>query len=136
MLFLLNGDKRAKKAEPVEDENMVRIKELFTTGKFPVVTTEIIEGRGIEKVLGLVACRGYDSEEAFFGMTARAVNKGAEGIIGYQENVAFHPDGSKFFSCYGTAVQFTRPERLPQPGSRGGAETRPQSPGRRLRQSA
>ena len=73
---------------------------------FPVVTTENIEGKFVEKVLGLVACRGYDSEEAFFGMTARAINKGAQGIIGYMENVAFHPDGSKFFSCYGTAVQF------------------------------
>lgn len=107
MLFLLNhSEKKNKRRDAEQEDDLARIKELFSTGRFPVVTTESIEGRPIEKVLGLVACRGYDSEEAFFGMTSRAVNKGAQGIIGYQENVAFHPDGSKFFSCYGTAVQF------------------------------
>lgn len=111
MLFLMNGnDRKSKKSSAVETENMTKVKELFQAGKFPVVTTEAIEGRAVGKVLGLVACRGYDSEEAFFGMTVRAVNKGAQAIIGYQENVAFHPDGSKFFSCYGTAVQFERPQ--------------------------
>jgi len=107
MLFLLNnGEKKSRKRDSAQNEDLARIKELFTSGRFPVVTTADIEGKFVEKVLGLVACRGYDSEEAFFGMTARAINKGAQGIIGYQENVAFHPDGSKFFSCYGTAVQF------------------------------
>lgn len=110
MLFLMNGEKKARAKKP-ENENLVKVKELFAAGRFPVVTTEGIEGKVIERVLGLVACRGYDSEEAFFGMAVMAVNKGAQGIIGYQENVAFHPDGSKFFSCYGTAVQFQRPKR-------------------------
>jgi len=109
MLFLLGGnDKKGKQVENVRTENMEVVRELFNNGRFPVVTTELVEGRKVEKVLGLVACRGYDSEEAFFGMAARAVNKGAQAIIGYQENVAFHPDGSKYFSCYGTAVQFER----------------------------
>ena len=44
-------------------------------------------------------------------MAAMAVNKGAQGIIGYNENVAFHPDGSKYFSCFGTAVMFEREGR-------------------------
>lgn len=112
MLFLLNNsEKKNKRRNSALDDDMARLKELFGTGRFPVVTTEDIEGKQIEKVLGLVACRGYDSEETFFGMTARAVNKGAQGIIGYKENVAFHPDGSKFFSCYGTAVQFESPKK-------------------------
>ena len=76
-----------------------------------------MEGRRIAKVLGLVCCRGFDSDEAFFGMAARAMNKGAQAIVGYNENVAFHPDGSKYFSCFGTAVMFefdpTDPESLP-----------------------
>ncbi len=112
MLFLMSGadKKKGKKRGAVMNENYEKVRELFTSGKFPVVTTENIEGRAIEKVLGLVACRGYDSDEAFFGMTTRAVNKGAQAIIGYQENVAFHPDGSKFFSCYGTAVQLEKPK--------------------------
>lgn len=109
MLFLMGNNSKKKAAESkAVPENMKQVKELFRMGRFPVVTTEHIEGKQIDKVLGLVACRGYDSDEAFFGMTAMAVNKGAQAIIGYQENVAIHPDGSKFFSCYGTAVQFVR----------------------------
>lgn len=106
MLFLLGGDKK-KKVQEKTVENLDRVKEIFLAGRFPVVTTtDLDEKRKINKVLGLVVCRGYDSEETFFGMAARAVNKGAQAIIGYQENVAFHPDGSKYFTCYGTAVQY------------------------------
>ncbi len=110
MLFLLGGSKKDSKTKgekntPKKDPD-ARVKELFLAGKFPVVTTHGVEGRKVAKVLGLVCCRGYDSEEAFFGMTARAMKKGAQAIIGYCENVAFHPDGSKYFSCFGTAVMF------------------------------
>lgn len=107
-MLLLGGDRKKKaKVEERRVENLDRVKEVFQAGRFPVVTTaELDEGRKVGKVLGLVVCRGYDSEETFFGMAARAVNKGAQAIIGYQENIAFHPDGSKFFTCYGTAVQF------------------------------
>ncbi len=112
MLFLLGGsDKKVRKTDGPRTENMDVVKDLFQTGRFPVVTTETMEGRSLGKVLGLVVCRGYDSDEAFFGMAARAVNKGAQAIIGYKENVAFHPDGSKYFCCYGTAVQFEKPKR-------------------------
>lgn len=115
MLFLLNNsEKKSKRRDPAQDEELARIRELFGSGRFPVVTTQSIEGKAVERVLGLVASRGYDSDEAFFDMTARAVNKGAQGIIGYQENIAFHPDGSKYFSCYGTAVQFESPKKTAQ----------------------
>lgn len=108
MFFLLGGnDKKGRKKEETKTDRVTeRVKELFLTGKFPVVTTHKVEGRQIAKVLGLVCCRGYDSEEAFFGMASRAVSKGAHAIMGYCENVAFHPDGSKYFSCFGTAVMF------------------------------
>ena len=107
MFFLLSGADKKKKAPVRKIENLDRVKELFLTGRFPVTTTaDLDEDRKVGKVLGLVVSRGYDSEDAFYDMAARAVNKGAQAIIGYQENVAFHPDGSKFFTCYGTAVQF------------------------------
>lgn len=107
MFFLLGGNEKKTRKAPVKtDEVSQRVKELFLSGRFPVVTTDRVEGKEISKVLGLVCCRGYDSEEAFFGMASRAVNKGAHAIVGYIENVAFHPDGSKYFSCYGTAVMF------------------------------
>ena len=120
MIFLLGGqEKKARKAEKQTKitDNNAKVREVFLAGRFPVVTTHQVEGRHIAKVLGLVCCRGYDSDEAFFGMAARAMNKGAQAIVGYNENVAFHPDGSKFFSCFGTAVMFeydpADPEALP-----------------------
>ena len=120
MFFLLGGhEKKGRKAERsagVSDASD-RVREVFLAGRFPVVTTHQVEGRRIAKVLGLVCCRGFDSDEAFFGMAARAMNKGAQAIVGYNENVDFHPDGSKYFSCFGTAVMFefdpTDPESLP-----------------------
>ena len=120
MFFLLGGhEKKSRKAERPAGASDAsdRVREVFLAGRFPVVTTHQVEGRRIAKVLGLVCCRGFDSDEAFFGMAARAMNKGAQAIVGYNENVAFHPDGSKYFSCFGTAVMFefdpTDPESLP-----------------------
>jgi len=87
------------------------IRKLFLSGRFPVATVDTLTGRGCSsKVLGLVAARGYNPEEAFYGMLRRAAAKGAQGIIGYRENVAFHPDGTKFFSCCGTAVRLAPDE--------------------------
>lgn len=111
MFMLLGGNEKKVQKETAQGDKLAKVKELFSTGRFPVVTTQVFEGRAIAKVLGLVCCRGFDSEEAFFGMAAMAIKKGAQGIIGYSENVAFHPDGSKYFSCFGTAVMFEREAR-------------------------
>ncbi len=119
MFMLLGGNekkgRKEKEAAPANSVNSLnsldKVKEIFGSGRFPVVTTQAIEGRPIAKVLGLVCCRGFDSDEAFFGMAGMALKKGAQGIIGYSENVAFHPDGSKYFSCFGTAVMFAREAR-------------------------
>lgn len=119
MFFLMGGDKKNRKSEKggKSSADSARMREIFNAGKFPVVTTHQLEGRKIAKVLGLVCCRGFDSEEAFYGMAARAMKKGAQAIVGYSENVAFHPDGSKYFTCYGTAVMFeydpADPDSLP-----------------------
>jgi hypothetical protein len=121
MLFLLGTNNKQKPAKKAE--NLDRVKELFNSGKFPVVTTDKLDDeRKVGKVLGLVVCRGFDSEDAFFGMATRAVNQGAQAIIGYQENIAFHPDGSKYFTCYGTAVQFEGCQsNIPVPSRQQGA---------------
>lgn len=115
MFFLLGNDKTEKNAKAKIASSTIssveKVKDLFKSGRFPVVTTQEMADRGIAKVLGLVCCRGFDADEAFFGMAAMAQNKGGQGIIGYSENVAFHPDGSKFFSCFGTAVMFERESR-------------------------
>ncbi len=104
--FLGSGAKNSKKKKNNNDPLLGKARELFIDGKFPIVTTDSFIGKQVAKVLGLVCCRGYDSEEAFFGMASRALAKGAHAIVGYTENIAFHPDGSRYFSCYGTAVMF------------------------------
>ena len=117
MFFLLGGDKknRGRESRKQDLQHLEEVRDVFLSGKFPVVTTDQIEGRRIVKVLGLVCCRGFDSEETFFGMASRAMSNGAQAIIGYNENVAFHPDGSKYFSCYGTAVMFDYDPADPDP---------------------
>ena len=100
MFFLLGGhDKKSRKAERTVgiSDASARVREVFLAGRFPVVTTHQVEGRRIAKVLGLVCCRGFDSEEAFFGMAARAMNKGAQAIVGYNENVPFTPMAASIF---------------------------------------
>ncbi len=106
MLSIFGGsEKKGKRTDELKQgKRLQNAKELFYTGKFPVVTTPMLKGRRIRRVLGLVSGRGFDSECAFYGLTASAIDIGADAIIGYQENVAFHPDGSRYFSCCGTAV--------------------------------
>lgn len=68
MLFLLGGEKKKQQAAR-RVENVDRVRDLFNTGRFPVVTTNALDdNRKVGKVLGLVVCRGYDSDETFFGM--------------------------------------------------------------------
>lgn len=80
-------------------------RDMFTNGEFQVVTTTDIPKKRIKNIIGLAAYRAYDMDKAFFGMINRAVSNGADAIIGYNESAAFHPDGSKYISCYGTAVR-------------------------------
>lgn len=101
MLSLL---KRPENNAP-QKEKLDSAKDLFTSGQFQVVTTKEMPGKEVRRIIGLAAYRGYDMEQAFYGMITRALSNGANAIVGYRENVAFHPDGSKYISCYGTAVR-------------------------------
>ena len=101
MLSLL---KRPENNSP-QKEKLDSAKDLFTSGQFQVVTTKEMPGKEVRRIIGLAAYRGYDMEQAFYGMITRALSNGANAIVGYRENVAFHPDGSKYISCYGTAVR-------------------------------
>jgi uncharacterized protein YbjQ (UPF0145 family) len=111
MLSLFTGAPRQTK-DPNEElkrgQRLQHAKDMFYSGKFPMVTTPGMKGRPIKKVLGLVHGRGYDAECALLSLAASSMEIGAEAIVGYRETVAFHPDGSKFFSCYGTAVMLER----------------------------
>jgi hypothetical protein len=101
MLSLL----KRPESEGAQRQKIDSAKELFTSGQFQVVTTRDMPGKAVRRIIGLAAFRAYDMEQAFYGMITRALTNGANAIVGYQENVAFHPDGSKYISCYGTAVR-------------------------------
>ena len=85
MFMLLGGNEKKTRKEAARDESLERVKELFGAGRFPVVTTQVFEGRPIAKVLGLVCCRGFDSEEAFFGMAALALKKARRASSGIRK---------------------------------------------------
>jgi hypothetical protein len=78
--FFIGGEKKARgrHEELKRGARLKNAKELFFSGKFPVVTTPVIKGRRIRKVLGLVSGRGFDSECAFYGLTASALYIGAD----------------------------------------------------------
>jgi uncharacterized protein YbjQ (UPF0145 family) len=88
------------------DQKIETARETYMSGKFKIVTTENIEGREVRWVYGLVFARSYNFDTAFFGMISRAVEVGADAVLGYRESVAFHPEGEgeRYYSCYGTAA--------------------------------
>ena len=59
MFMLLGGNEKKVQKETAQSDKLARVKELFGSGRFPVVTTQVFEGRAIAKVLGLVCCRGF-----------------------------------------------------------------------------
>ena len=99
----LFGSGKRQNTQEVEPR-FEQAREIYMQGKFKIVTTEHIENRSVKFVFGLVVTRGYNPDNAFFGLISRAIENGADAILGYRESVAIHPDGDKHYSCYGTAV--------------------------------
>lgn len=98
----------SRKGGPGADEDAGKYesaRDAYLGGRFKVVTTETIALRDINWVFGVVIGRGYNPDNAFFGVIHRAMEAGADAIVGYRESIAFHPDGDKHYTCYGTAVE-------------------------------
>ncbi|WP_419788277.1 hypothetical protein [Pseudodesulfovibrio sp.] len=90
------------------DQRLAMAREMYMAGKMKLMTTETIPGREIQSAFGLIVCRSYNFDNAFYGLMAQAVDVNADAIIGYRENIAFHPEGDKYYSCYGTAVRMKK----------------------------
>jgi len=90
------------------DHRLTLAKDMYMAGKLKIVTTETIPGREIQSAFGLIVCRSYVFDNAFHGLMAQAVDVNADAIVGYRESVAFHPEGDKYYSCYGTAVRMKK----------------------------
>lgn len=51
MFMLLGGNEKKVQKETAQSDKLARVKELFGSGRFPVVTTQVFEGRAIARVL-------------------------------------------------------------------------------------
>ncbi len=100
--------KSADKADITKDPRLNLAKDMYMAGKMKIMTTETIPGREIQSAFGLIVCRSYVFDNAFYGLMAQAVDVNADAIIGYRETVAFHPEGDKYYSCFGTAVRMKK----------------------------
>lgn len=106
MALLFGSPKRHVSKDDVKiDQRTQLAKDIYLAGKLKIVTTEAVPGRDIVGAFGLIVCRSYTFDNAFYGLMAQAIDVNADAIIGYRESVAFHPEGDKYYSCYGTAVR-------------------------------
>lgn len=110
MALIFGSPKRpvADKDDIRNDQRLTLAKEMYMAGKMKIVTTENVPGRDIQSAFGLIVCRSYVFDNAFYGLMAQAVDVNADAIVGYRESVSFHPEGDKYYSCYGTAVRMKK----------------------------
>ncbi|EPR35155.1 hypothetical protein dsat_2518 [Alkalidesulfovibrio alkalitolerans DSM 16529] len=107
-MVFFGGKKRP--GDEVDEQRYEAARNAYFNGRVKIVTTERVEGREIKWVFGLVASRSFSADTAFYGLVNSALEAGADAIVGYRESVAFHPEGERHFTCYGTAV-FLEPQK-------------------------
>lgn len=87
------------------DPRLGQAKDVYMAGRFKIVTVDSIPGREVLGTFGLIVCRSFNFDNAFYGLIAQALEVNADAILAYRESVTFHPEGDKYHSCYGTAVR-------------------------------
>lgn len=100
--------KQGTREEGKLDQRLTLAKDMYMAGKMKIMTTDTVPGREIQSAFGLIVCRSYTFDNAFYGLMAQAVDVNADAIVGYRETVAFHPEGDKYYSCFGTAVRMKK----------------------------
>jgi uncharacterized protein YbjQ (UPF0145 family) len=98
----------SRKEDVKNDHRLTLAKDMYMAGKIKIMTTETVPGREIQSAFGLIVCRSYIFDNSFYGLMAQAIDVNADAIIGYRESVSFHPEGDKYYSCYGTAVRMKK----------------------------
>ncbi len=103
-----------KKGQPAQDDGLkdqrlINSRDLYLAGRIKIVTTDEMPNRQVSGTFGLIVCRSYIFDNAFYGLIAQALDVNADVILAYRESVSFHPEGDRFYSCYGTAVRL-KPE--------------------------
>ena len=109
MALIFGSPKKVSDRNDIKNDHRLNLaKEMYLAGKMKIMSTETVPGRDIQSAFGLIVCRSYVFDNAFYGLMAQAVDVNADAIVGYRESVAFHPEGDKYYSCYGTAVRMKK----------------------------
>ena len=109
MAFIFGSPKgQGAKEDTPQDDRLALAKDIYLGGKMKIVTTEEVPTREINSAFGLIVCRSYNFDNAFYGLVSQALEVNADAIVCYRESVAFHPEGDKYYSCYGTAVRLKK----------------------------
>ncbi|MGE4505604.1 MAG: hypothetical protein AB7D51_09670 [Desulfovibrionaceae bacterium] len=95
--------------EGLKDQRLINSRDLYLAGRVKIVTTDAVPNRQVAGTFGLIVCRSYTFDNAFYGLVAQALEVNADAILAYRENVSFHPEGDRYYACYGTAVRL-KPE--------------------------
>lgn len=108
MALLFGTPAKKKQVSSGTDHRLNLAKEVYLNGQIKVVSTEQVPNRNVQATYGLIVSRSYNFDNAFYGLVAQALDANADAILSYRESVAFHPEGDKYFSCYGTAVRLKK----------------------------
>ena len=109
MALIFGSPKKAADRDDIKNDHRLNLaKEMYLAGKMKIMSTETVPGRDIQSAFGLIVCRSYVFDNAFYGLMAQAIDVNADAVVGYRESVAFHPEGDKYYSCYGTAVRMKK----------------------------
>jgi uncharacterized protein YbjQ (UPF0145 family) len=97
--------RKLQKTDDGQEVRLAQARDAYLGGRIKIVTTEEVPNQEVAGTFGLIVCRGFVFENAFHGLIAQALDVNADAILAYRESVAFHPEGDRYYSCYGTAVR-------------------------------
>ncbi|XPV77178.1 MAG: hypothetical protein ACNI27_04460 [Desulfovibrio sp.] len=112
LMFGSPTKRSGRKEQDSQDHRVARAKDFYLSGKFKIVTTDTVPNHEVQGTFGLIVCRSYNFDNAFYGLIAQAMDVNADAILAYRENITFHPEGDKFYACYGTAVRIKKQKKV------------------------
>lgn len=112
LIFGSPNKKTGRKESDSQDHRIAMAKEAYRSGKFKIVTTEAVPNNEVLGTFGLIVCRSYNFDNAFYGLIAQALDVNADTILAYRESISFHPEGDKYYSCFGTAVRIKKQKKV------------------------
>ena len=75
--------KQGNKEEGKLDQRLTLAKDMYMAGNMKIMTTETIPGREILSAFGLIVCRSYNFDNAFYGLKqfGKSAGKSVDGFL-------------------------------------------------------